>query len=95
MLQREKMVSGAKFPLKKALLPIQQTILQTLRHQKLGEFATAASGSMVVFSQTARSTDILLKTFDGETTPAVIRFKEALTDQTNALPVSSATGGAS
>ena len=89
----EKMLSGGQVSAQEGIAAIQQAILQTLGTQKLGEFATAASGSMGgLLSNRSEALDILLKTFDGETTPAVIRFKEALTDQTNALAVSSATG---
>ena len=89
----EKMLSGGQVSAQEGIVAIQQAILQTLGTQKLGEFATAASGSMGgLLSNRSEALDILLKTFDGETTPAVIRFKEALTDQTNALAVSSATG---
>lgn len=89
----EKMLSGGQVSAQEGIAAIQQAILQTLGTQKLGEFATAASGSMGgLLSNRSEALDILLKTFDGETTPAVIRFKEALTDQTDALSVSSATG---
>lgn len=89
----EKMLSGGQVSSQEGVAAIQQAILQTLGTQKLGEFATAASGSMGgLLSNRSEALDILLKTFDGETTPAVIRLKEALTDQTNALAVSSATG---
>ena len=89
----EKMLSGGQVSAQEGIAAIQQAILQTLGTQKLGEFATAASGSMGgLLSNRSEALDILLKTFDGETTPAVIRFKEALTDQTNALAVSSGTG---
>ena len=89
----EKMLSGGQVSAQEGIAAIQQAILQTLGTQKLGEFATAASGSMGgLLSNRSEALDILLKTFDGETTPAVIRFKEALTDQTNALAASSTTG---
>lgn len=89
----EKMVSEGQVSAQEGIAAVQQAILNSLGTKKLGEFATAASGSMGgLLSNRSEALDILLKTFDGETTPAVIRFKEALTDQTNALAVSSATG---
>jgi len=89
----EKMVSEGQVSAQEGIAAVQQAILNSLGTKKLGEFATAASGSMGgLLSNRSEALDILLKTFDGETTPAVIRFKEALTDQTNALSVSSATG---
>ena len=89
----EKMLSGGQVSAQEGIAAIQQAILQTLGTQKLGEFATAASGSMGgLLSNRSEALDILLKTFDGETTPAVLRYKEALTDQTNALTASSSTG---
>lgn len=89
----EKKMSDGQITAQEGIEAVQRAILNTLGTQKLGEFATAASGSMGgLLSNRSEALDILLKTFDGETTPAVIRFKEALTDQTNALAVSSATG---
>lgn len=89
----EKLMSGGQVSAQEGIAAIQQAILNTLGTKKLGEFATGAAGSMGgLLSNRSEALDILLKSFDGETTPAVIRFKEALTDQTNALAVSSATG---
>lgn len=89
----EKKMSDGQITAQEGIEAVQRAILNTLGTKKLGEFATAASGSMGgLLSNRSEALDILLKTFDGETTPAVIRFKEALTDQTNALAVSSATG---
>ena len=89
----EKMMSSGKISAQEGIAAIQQAILNTLGTKKLGEFATGAAGSMGgLLSNRSEALDILLKTFDGESTPAVLRYKEALTDQTNALAASSTTG---
>ena len=89
----EKMVSEGQVSAQEGIAAVQQAILNSLGTKKLGEFATAASGSMGgLLSNRSEALDILLKTFDGESTPAVLRYKEALTDQTNALAASSTTG---
>jgi len=89
----EKMMSGGQVSAQEGIAAIQQAILNTLGTKKLGEFATGAAGSMGgLLSNRSEALDILLKTFDGESTPAVLRYKEALTDQTNALTASSSTG---
>ncbi len=89
----EKMVSEGQVSAQEGIAAVQQAILNSLGTKKLGEFATAASGSMGgLLSNRSEALDILLKTFDGESTPAVLRYKEALTDQTNALTASSSTG---
>lgn len=89
----EKMLSGGQVSSQEGIAAIQQAILQTLGTQKLGEFATAASGSMGgLLSNRSEALDILLRSFDGETTPAVLRLKEALTKQNEELSLSSSTG---
>ncbi len=89
----ERMVSGGQVSAQEGIAAVQQAILNSLGTKKLGEFATGAAGSMSgLLSNRSEALDILLKTFDGETTPAVIRYKEALADQTKALASSSSTG---
>jgi tape measure domain-containing protein len=89
----ESMVSGGQVSAQEGIAAVQQAILNSLGTKKLGEFATGAAGSMNgLLSNRSEALDILLKTFDGETTPAVIRYKEALADQTKALASSSSTG---
>lgn len=89
----ETMVSGGQVSAQEGIAAVQQAILNSLGTKKLGEFATGAAGSMSgLLSNRSEALDILLKTFDGETTPAVIRYKEALADQTKALASSSSTG---
>ena len=68
-------------------------ILKQLGTQKLGQFAVSGAGSMSsMLSNRSEALDILLKSFDGETIPQVLRYKDALSEQTSALQTSSETG---
>lgn len=89
----EKAMSGGQVSAQQGIAAVQQAILQTLGTQKLGQFATGASGSLAgLLSNRDEALDILLKSFEGETLPAVKAYKAALTDQTNQLATSSETG---
>lgn len=89
----EKLISSGSVTAQEGIAAVQQAILQTLGTKKLGEFATGASGSLGgLLSNRDEAMDILLKSFEGESLPAVIRYKQALTEQTNALATSSETG---
>jgi tape measure domain-containing protein len=89
----EKLVSGGSVSSQQGIAAIQQSILNTLGTKQLGQFATGAAGSMSgLLSNRDESLDLLLKSFSGESLPAVIRYKEALTAQTEALSLSSETG---
>jgi len=89
----EKAMSGGQVTAQQGIAAVQQAILQTLGTQKLGQFATGAAGSLAgQLSNRDEALDILLKSFDGETLPAVKAYKLALADQTAQLATSSETG---
>jgi tape measure domain-containing protein len=89
----EKAMSGGQVTAQKGIEAVQQAILQTLGTQKLGQFATGASGSLAgVLSNREEALDILLKSFEGETLPALEEYKNRLTEQTTLLSTSSETG---
>lgn len=89
----EKAMSGGQVTAQQGIAAVQQAILQTLGTQKLGQFATGAAGSLAgQLSNRDEALDILLKSFDGETLPAVKAYKMALADQTAQLATSSETG---
>lgn len=89
----EKAMSGGQVTAQQGIAAVQQAILQTLGTQKLGQFATGAAGSLAgQLSNRDEALDILLKSFEGETLPAVKAYKLALADQTAQLATSSETG---
>jgi len=89
----EKRISSGGVSAQEGIAAVQKAILAQYNTQQLGQFATAASGSLSgLLSNREEALDILLKSFDGETTPAVIRYKDALAEQTVALSTSSETG---
>lgn len=89
----EKAISGGQVSAQAGIAAVQQSILQTLGTKQLGQFATGAAGSLTgLLSNREEAMDLLLKSFEGESLPAVIRYKEALTEQTNALTTSTETG---
>jgi len=89
----EKKISAGGVSAQEGIAAVQKAILAQFNTQQLGQFATGASGSLSgLLSNREEALDILLKSFDGETTPAVIRYKDALAEQTVALSTSSETG---
>lgn len=89
----EKRISSGGVGAQEGIAAVEKAILAQFNTQRLGQFATGAAGSLSgLLSNREEALDILLKSFDGETTPAVIRYKEALTEQTTALSTSSETG---
>lgn len=89
----EKAISGGQVSAQAGIAAVQQSILQTLGTKQLGQFATGAAGSLAgLLSNREEALDLLLKSFEGESLPAVIRYKEALAGQTNALTTSTETG---
>lgn len=89
----EKRISSGGVSAQEGIAAVQKAILAQFNTQQLGQFATGASGSLSgLLSNREEALDILLKSFDGETTPAVIRYKDALAEQTVALSTSSETG---
>lgn len=89
----EKMVSSGQVSAQAGIAAVQQSILQTLGTKQLGQFATGAAGSLAgLLSNREEALDLLLKSFEGESLPAVIRYKEALAEQTNSLTTSTETG---
>lgn len=89
----EKSISAGDIKAKEGIEAVYKSILQTLGTQKLGQFATGASGSMAgELSNREEALDILLKSFDGETLPAVKRYTQSLHEQNGMLSASSDTG---
>jgi tape measure domain-containing protein len=89
----EKAMSSGQVTAQQGITAVQQAILQTLGTQKLGQFATGAAGSLAgVLSNRDEALDILLKSFEGETLPALEEYKMRLTEQTALLATSSETG---
>ena len=89
----EKAISGGDVAAKEGIEAVYKTILQTLGTEKLGQFSTGASGSMSgELSNREEALDILLKSFDGETLPAVKRYTQSLHEQNGMLSASSDTG---
>ncbi len=89
----EKSISAGGVSAKEGIEAVYKSILSTLGTQKLGQFATGAAGSMAgELSNREEALDILLKSFDGETLPAVKRYTASLHDQNAILSTSSETG---
>lgn len=89
----EKRISSGGVGAQEGIAAVEKAILAQFNTKQLGQFATGAAGSLSgLLSNREEALDILLKSFDGETTPAVIRYKDALTEQTTALSTSSETG---
>lgn len=89
----EKRISSGGVSAQEGIAAVQKAILAQFNTQQLGQFAIGASGSLSgLLSNREESLDILLKSFDGETTPSLIRYKDALAEQTVVLSTSSETG---
>lgn len=89
----EKSISAGNVGAKEGIEAVYKSILSTLGTQKLGQFATGAAGSMAgELSNREEALDILLKSFDGETLPAVKRYTAALHEQNGMLSTSSEDG---
>lgn len=86
-------ISSGQVSAEEGVAAVQKAILAQFNTKKLGEFATQGNTSLsTLLSNKDEALENLLKSFDGETTPAVIRYKDALAEQTVALSTSSETG---
>jgi len=86
-------ISSGQVSAEEGVAAVQKAILAQFNTKKLGEFATQGNTSLsTLLSNKDEALENLLKSFDGETTPAVIRYKDALAEQTTALSTSSETG---
>ena len=89
----EKSISAGGVSAKEGIEAVYKSILSTLGTQKLGQFATGAAGSMAgELSNREEALDILLKSFDGETLPAVKRYTASLHEQNSMLSTNSENG---
>lgn len=89
----EKSISAGGVSAKEGIEAVYKSILSTLGTQKLGQFATGAVGSMAgELSNREEAFDILLKSFDGETLPAVKRYTASLHEQNSMLSTNSENG---
>jgi len=89
----EKSISAGDVSAKEGIEAVYKSILSTLGTQKLGQFATGAAGSMAgELSNREEALDILLKSFDGETLPAVKRYTASLHEQNSMLSTNSENG---
>ena len=89
----EKSISAGGVSAKEGIEAVYKSILSTLGTQKLGQFATGAAGSMAgELLNREEALDILLKSFDGETLPAVKRYTASLHEQNSMLSTNSENG---
>ena len=86
-------ITSGQVSAEEGIAAVQKAILAQFNTKKLGEFATQGDGSLsTLLSKKDNALENLLKSFDGETTPSLIRYKDALAEQTVALSTSSETG---